>query len=327
MKYFILCGLLAGYQFSSGQLVSKQHVPLQPYLKYVIRDNTGNDSITFYLSEFSPASTLPLLVYIQGSGSSSLFSKDKSGRISPVSGHITWAYEAKDKAKLLIIEKPGVNYLVHEGEKSDFDRRFSLENWAGRIEQVIRFVINNERINTAKIMVAGHSEGGLVAARVARDMDDLISNVAVLAGEGPSQLYSLYSFAESGIFFDAPGFTREQRVDSLTRAWKTILSDPNSVKKKFWGFTYLRWSSFLRTSVSEELGSYTGKVIILQGDEDKNVAPESARVLYTMLLSKGKDVMLEVIPGADHSFSMNTQAAINGWELIARKTIRWFLGR
>lgn len=327
MKYFILCVLLIAYQFSFGQLVSKHHVPRQPYMKYVIRENPDMDSITFYLTEFSSTSTLPLIVYIQGSGNSSLFSKDNTGTISSTSGHITWAYEAKDKAKLLIIEKPGVNYLDQGADNSDFDKRFSLENWAGRIEQVIRFVINNERIDTAKIMVAGHSEGGLVAARVAGDMDDLISNVAVLAGEGPSQLYSLYSFAESGIFFDAPGFTREQRVDSLTRAWKTILSDPNSVKMKFWGFTYLRWSSFLRTSVCDELSTYTGKVIILQGDEDKNVAPESARVLYAMLLSKGKDVMLEVIPGADHSFSMNTRAAINGWELIARKTIGWFLGR
>lgn len=327
MKYFILCVLLIVYQFSFGQLMSKRHVPGQPYIKYVIRENPGRDSITFYLSEFSSASTLPLLVYVQGSGNSSLFSKGNGDGINPTSGHITWAYEAKDKARLLIIEKPGVNYLDQVEDNNEFDKKFSLENWTDRIEQVIRFVIKNENTDTAKIMIAGHSEGGLVAARVAKQMHKLISNVAVLAGEGPSQLYSLYSFAASGIFFNAAGFTNKERIDSLTRTWKNILSDPSSTSKKFWGFTYLRWSSFLKTSVCEELNGYTGKVFILQGDADKNVLPESARILYITLLSKGKNVTMQMIPGADHSFNINDHVEINGWELIIRKSIEWFLKR
>lgn len=325
MKYFILCFLLVVYQFSFGQLMSKHPVPRQPYMKYVIRENPGKDSITFYLSEFSSASVLPLLVYIQGSGNSSLFSKDNSGKISPVSGHITWAYETKDKAKLLIIEKPGVNFLDQEEANLEFDKKFSLETWAHRIEEVIRFVIKNEKIDTAKIMIAGHSEGGLVAARVTKDLGSIITHVSILAGEGPSQLYSLYGFAESGVFFDSPNCDKAQRIDSLTRTWENILTDPSSTSKKFWGLTYLRWSSFLRTSVCDELSSYAGKALIIQGDADKNVIPESAKILYTTLLSKEKDVTLEMIPGADHSFNINNQAEINGWELIIRKTVEWFL--
>jgi len=188
-------------------------------------------------------------------------------------------------------------------------------------------VIMNERIDTAKIMIAGHSEGGLAAARVAKDLGKIITHVSILAGEGPSQLYSLYGFAEAGVFFDSPNSTSAQRIDSLTRTWKNILSDPCSVNKKFWGFTYLRWSSFLKTSVAAELGNYDGKVLILQGDQDKNVLPESARVLYTTLLSEGKNVTLEIIHGADHSFNMNGHPEINGWEMIIRKSISLFLER
>lgn len=325
MKYFIFSILLIANQFSFCQLMSKRHVPGQPYVKYVISEDKGKDSITFYLSEFSPGSMLPLLVYVQGSGGRSVFSKENGFGIKPTSGHITWAYEAKDKAKLLLIEKPGVKYLDQVDDNSVFDKKFSLENWSNRIEQVIRFVIKSEKIDTSRVMIAGHSEGGLVAARVAKQTHKLISHVALLAGEGPSQLYSLYSLAETGIFFDAPDFTKRERIDSLTRIWKNILSDPYSTRKKFWGFTYLRWSSFLKTSVCEELETYTGRVFILQGNADKHVIPGSAKILYTTLLSKGKNVKLEMIEGADHSFTMNNNRKINGWQWVAEKTIAWFL--
>ncbi len=324
MKY-LFCFFLLLYQYAAGQDLSKQHVPKQPYHKYIIKESTANDSIIFYLSEFSAQVKLPLIVFIQGSGNSSLIIKGGTGQLSPTSGHISWAYAAKDKAKMLIIEKPGVNFLDQLETNLAFDKKFSLESWAGSIEQVINYVIKNEKIDTAKIMIAGHSEGGIVAARVARQLGKRITHVSILAGEGPSQLYSLYRFAESGVFFDSPGSTAAQRIDSLTRTWKNIVADPLSTTKKFWGFTFLRWSSFLQTSVAEELYDYNGKVLILQGDSDKNVLPESANVLYTSLLSKGKTIALKMIPGADHSFNIAGNAAINGWELVIGKCIDWFL--
>lgn len=322
-KYFISSLFLVANIFAQGQLINYGHVPRQPYNKYVIKDN--KDSITYYLSEFSGQSSLPLIVYVQGSGNSSLFEKNNANVISPASGHINWAYEAKDKAKLLIIEKPGVNFLDHKEENIAFDKKFSLKSWAASIEQVIKFVIKSEKIDTSKIMIAGHSEGGLVAARVAKEMGKRITHVTILAGEGPSQLYSLYGFAESGVFFDSPDLSSTQRIDSLTKKWVEILAEPNSVEKKFWGFTFLRWSSFLKTSVIEELSGYSGKVLILQGELDKNVSPESAKILYTSLLSKGRNVTLEMIPGADHSFNIAGNAKINGWKLVIRKCIDWTL--
>lgn len=324
MKYYF-CFFLLLYQYAAGQVLSNLHVPRQPYNKYIIKESVANDSITFYLSGFSAQVRLPMVVYIQGSGNSSLFIKGGTGQISPTSGHISWAYAAKDRAKLLIIEKPGVHFLDGRETNPAFDKKFSLESWACSIEQVINYVIKNEKIDTTKIMIAGHSEGGLVAARVAKELGKRITHVSILAGEGPSQLYSLYRFAESGVFFDSPNSTAEQRIDSLIRTWKNIVADPVSTTKKFWGFTFLRWSSFLKTSVEEEFNDYNGKVLILQGDLDNNVLPESANVLYTSMLSKGKTVALEMIPGADHSFNIVGNAAVNGWEMVIGKCIDWFL--
>lgn len=310
-------------QISYGQAIHKKHVPRQPYYEYNIQsENTG--SITFYLSEFSEESYLPLIIYVQGSGNKSLFSKDSSGRITPKSGHISWAYEAKEKAKVLIIEKPGVGFTDQNDENKLFDNLFSVESWSNTIKEAILFVLKNEKIDTSKIMIVGHSEGGLIASKVARELPQ-IKNVAVLAGEGPSQLYSLYKLAESGEFFNNVNSSYEERIDSLTRVWKSILKDPLSVKQKFWGFTYLRWSSFLKTSVSEELSNYNGKILITQGDADKNVFPESAKILYTILLSKEKDVKLNIIAFGDHSFNITNNPSQNGWDEVVKNTITWFL--
>jgi len=324
LRQIIIVILMSPYCFFS-QKVSKQKISRQPYFKYTIPTAEKNDSITFYLSEFLEKTVQPLIIYVQGSGNSSLFKKDSTGKISPNLGHINWAYNTKEKARLLIIEKPGVSFLDNRFENALFDQKFSLDSWSARIIQVIKYVVKNEKIDSKKIMIVGHSEGGLVAAKVANDSKGLISNVAILAGEGPSQLYSLNKLAEAGELFYTENPDKEKRLDSLNRAWQQIQSNPNATNKKFWGLTFLRWSTFLKTSVIDQLASYDGKIMIVQGKNDKNVFPESANILYTSLLSKGKQPQLEMISGADHSFNFDDNKNRNGWDEVSKKCIAWFL--
>ncbi|MBK9284377.1 MAG: hypothetical protein IPM51_08645 [Sphingobacteriaceae bacterium] len=247
-------------------IISTVKVKRQPYYKYDLSDKTNNDTITYYLSEFNKQKALPLVVYIQGSGYSSLFDSDTSGKIIPKHGHVSFAYACEKNAKVLIIEKPGVYYLENTSVNLDFDKKFSLESWSDRIVNAIKNVLKTELIDTTKILIVGHSEGGIVAARVARLLDKRITHSAILAGEGPSQLYSLYQFADSGVFFNSPNKNKEQRIDSLEKVWQRILADPLSTQKKFWGLTHLRWSSFLKTSPLDELSNFNGKILIMQGD-------------------------------------------------------------
>ncbi|MEJ7671715.1 MAG: Mbeg1-like protein [Chitinophagaceae bacterium] len=156
-----------------------------PYNKYELK--TTKDTITFYLSVTSIKENLPLIVFVQGSGMNSLFTKNQNGQIRTQYGHMSWFDAIQEKYKILIIEKPGVKYL-QTGESKIFDKKFSLESWSNTIIDAINYVSHNEKINKSKIFIAGHSEGGVVAARVAHLMKDKISNIVVMAGEGPSQL-------------------------------------------------------------------------------------------------------------------------------------------
>ncbi|NOS55188.1 MAG: alpha/beta hydrolase [Cyclobacteriaceae bacterium] len=306
-----------------AQQIKVESVPNQPYLKYLL--STENDTITFYLSASSETKELPLIVYIQGSGMNSLFAK-VNGRIVPTSGHMTWYDVARNKYRILIIEKPGVSYL-QTGESDSFDKSFSLESWSDRIVRSIDFVTQNIRITKNKILVVGHSEGGLVASRVSKLMNGTISNVAIMGGEGPPQLYSMYKFAENGIFFNTEEYnlqTSQQRLKYLTDNLNLILAEPHSTQKKFWGFTYLRWSSMLRTSVIDELEKYDGKIFVIQGAKDTAVFPESAVIAYATLLSKGRNVIFKYIENADHSFNLIDNSDIDGWKQVIEEIIAWF---
>jgi len=325
MKAYLLLILSLNTLICFGQSISKQKISRQPYFKYQFADKSNKDTTDYYLSEFNGNTILPLIIYIQGSGSTSLFHKDTADKILPDFGHISWAYEAMGKVKLLIVEKPGVHFLDQNQDNPNFDINFSLDSWSARIIKIIRNVIETEKIDTSKIMVVGHSEGGIVAAKVAKELGKKISHVTIMAGEGPSQLYSLYNLAISGEFFNATGKSIEQRIDSLTKTWELIQKAPLSTDKKFWEFSYLRWSSFLKTSVIDLLSNYDGKTLIIQGEADKNVFPESARVLYTSLLSKGKNVSLKMIPNAEHSFRILNDPDINGWQMVIKDSIKWFL--
>ena len=307
-----------------AQKAKIEYLPNLPYDKYELK--TDKDTITFYLSVSSITSNLPLIVFVQGSGMNSLFTKSQNGQTRPEYGHMTWYDAGQEKYRVLVVEKPGVQYL-QSGPSKIFNEKFSLESFSNNIVEAINYTIQNERIDKTKVLIAGHSEGGIVASRVANLIRDKISNVAIMAGEGPTQLYSLYKFAEDGTFFNTKEHnmpTAEQRIKYLTEKWSDIAANPKSTDKMFWGFTYLRWSGMLRTSVIEELASYNGKILITQGTADKAVHPETAIYSYTALLSKGKQVELELIEKADHSFTISDKPDSDGWRFVIEKIVKWF---
>lgn len=306
-----------------AQKAKIESLPNQDYNKYELK--TSKDTITFYLSTTNQKENLPLVVYIQGSGWNSLFN-ERNGKIIPTSGHSVWANVGKEKYRILIVEKPGVKYLQTE-ESKEFQEKFSLESRSNSIINAINYVSQNEKIDKDKILISGHSEGGIVAARVANLMKDKISNVVIMAGEGVSQLYSLYKLADDGTFFNTKEHnmpTSEQRLQYLTNRWKDILADPNSTEKKFFGFTYLRWSSMLSTSVIDELTNFNGKILFVQGTADKAVYPETATIAYVTLLTKGRNVELQLIDNADHSFRISDKPEIDGWKMVIENIFNWF---
>lgn len=308
---------------------SKKTEPVlgQPYLRFSTRDRFGRE-IIFYLSvAASNQNSLPLVAYIEGSGCGSLFA-ERNGKIHPAGGHIIAADVFKNKARVLIVEKPGVKYLSQPQDgckdSTEFNREHTLERWAEANEAAIRAARKLSQISEDKILVVGHSEGGLVACRVARDLSEIVTHVTSIAGGGASQLFDLLALARSGEFFDEVSNDPEQRVQFVLDKWKDIQADPLNAKKFFFGFAYRRWSSFLTSSPIEELNQTRAKIYIAQGTADKAVDPISADLLYAQLVARNRQVTYDRVEGANHSFRIKDKPKTDGWQELFERIAKWF---
>ena len=301
-------------------------VPRQPYLRYFTKDKYDR-KITFYVSEVTVTEKLPLVVYVQGSGANSHFIIHNE-QLIPVNGHIYITESLNGKARLLIVEKPGVKYLDNPREpqkNDDFNKEHSLDKWSEAMEASIKATIRSGLADSNRILVIGHSEGGLVASNVARDLDGLVTHVANLAGGGDSQLYDLLVMARKGNFFRHISEDPVARVQYVLDEWKKIQTDPLNTNKFFFGLSYLRWASFMQTSCLEQLEKCKANILIVQGFKDENLDPASADQLYAHLLSKGKNVTYHRLDNADHSFKDATKPNENGWKIEMQKILDWFL--
>jgi len=296
-----------------------------PFKRFTVEDRF-NRKITAYLSKPQVETcekNLPLILLINGSGCQSVWTKFHDRIRSGLQGLI---YQlVKGRARVLIVEKPGVRFLdtpkkmgsAEEGSK-EFLKEHTLPRWTEANMAALKTVLSQPDINSKKIMVTGHSEGGIVAARVAAKIPE-ITHVAPLGCGGVTQLFSLIEFARAG----APDGHKEPAVQDVVDNWAIIQKKPNSTEYFWMGHPYRRWSTFLSDSVVDELKRTNAKVYLAQGTEDQSDSVIGFDVMYAELLVQGRDVTAERIEGGDHSFSVKCDG--RGMVSVFKNVIEWFL--
>src|SRR5262249_55685248 len=195
-------------------------------------------------------------LFTAGSGCQSLFRK-QGERITGSYQNLLFA-EAKGRVRVLVVEKPGVKFLDApvppgnaRGASEEFLKEHTLPRWAEANVAALRAAWTLPGIDPTRALVLGHSEGGIVAARVAAELPQ-VTHVASLAAGGPTQLFDLAEVRRRSQPNDKPG-DAERRVREVYEEWSRIQKDPDSINKFWLGHPYRRWSSFLKHSVAEEL--------------------------------------------------------------------------
>lgn len=290
-------------------------------------------TITFYLrAPLDGTGDLPIVLFVGGSGAQSVWQQIKDKAVLSYGASVL-AGEARGKARLMMVEKPGVEFLgagerpgSAMGASAEFRTEHTLERWAEANRAALDAALKLPGIDASRILVCGHSEGGLVACRVAA-LEPRVTNVASAAGGGASQLFDLMLLARSGEF--CQGGTGEECVQNLLNGWRDVLQDPQSADKLWLGHPYRRWSSFLASSPMEELDQTKAKIYIAQGTADRAVSVSSFDVLYAHLLSRGRDVTGKRIEGADHSFNRKNDdgSQVDGWTELWKDVIAWYVAK
>ena len=291
--------------------------------------------ITCYLSELDSADSaekLPLVICIQGSGSQSIFLEvdTADGKVIASGGtEAVLRRKFRDKLRVLVVEKPGVEFLVQpsrpgaaEEASEEYNREFSLERWVEALNAATCAITKLPGIDGERVLALGHSEGGQVACELAA-VNDLVTHVAHMAGGGPTQLYDFIEMAREGEIFD-PQASPDDRVKSLMAQWQIVLDNPDATDQFFMGHAHLRWTTFLRSSPISAILKTDAKVFIAQGMKDTNSLPASADVLYAELMARGRDVTYKRIIDGDHAFMTDGDNG-EGWLQTISSAAAWFL--
>lgn len=295
-----------------------------PFDRYLVEDALGR-TVTAYLS-VAPSGAdgpLPLIVLVQGSGCESLFTRAGDA----VAGGMSYLLFplVHGRARILIVEKPGVAFLdatetpgSAEGCSAAFRQEHTLDRWAEAVVASTRAARALPGVDPSRTLAAGHSEGGIVAARVAAQ-DPAVTHVASLAGGGPTQLYDMAALARA----QAPEGQGDAAADAVYAAWGEMMADPESADKMVWGHPYRRWATFAAPSVIDELERTDAAVFVAQGQADTAVAPAGGDVLVAELRAQGRDVEFARVEG-DHGFG-SAPGDLEGIRAVFARMADWFL--
>jgi pimeloyl-ACP methyl ester carboxylesterase len=276
------------------------------------------------------ATKLPVVLYVQGSGCQSLFRK--VGERVGGGFQTVLALEAKGRARILAVEKPGVKYLdvqlpgtsLEKAAPEEFLKEHTLPRWAEANAAALRAAWTLAGVDPGRTLLVGHSEGGLVAARVAAELPK-VTHVASLAGGGPTQLFDFVTNSAAPRPDDKPS-DAARRVEGVYEEWASIQKDPDSISRFWLGHPYRRWSSFLTHSVTEELLRAKARVYAAAGTRDAVIPVSAHDTLVAELRARGRDITAERLEGADHGFqTAEMPGPPAGMQAVLGRVLRWFL--
>jgi dienelactone hydrolase len=241
--------------------------------------------------------------------------------------------EAKGRARVLVVEKPGVKYLdvprrpgSAEGASEEFLREHTLPRWAEANAAALRAAWTLPGVDTRRTLAVGHSEGGIVVARVAAELP-AVTHVASLAGGGPTQLFSLAEAQSRPRPGDGPGDAAGRR-QAVYDEWTKIRTDPDSTTKFWLGHPYRRWSTFLPRSLTAELLRTGARIYLAHGTEDSSTPVTALDVVRAELAVHDRQVTVERLEGADHGFRPEDapEGSPAGMQALLGRVLGWFVG-
>lgn len=305
MKTYILL-ICAGLMISSS-------LGAQAFDHYRV-SAAGLDTFEIHVTRSDTKEKRPLLIYLDGSGNLPLFYKTKSGNTNTSVAMDLNKY-ARDYS-IVLISKPGTPFRdsmrYDERGRMAYPRNekytslYSLDWRAGAASAAIDYLMDKLPIDPSRIIVMGFSEGSQVAPRVAV-LNRKVTHVVSVVGNALPQLYDF--ILEARLQAERKEITSQESqeiVDSLYQAYESIFLDPSSTTKTWYGETYLKWSSFNRTSPLENMLQLSIPILYIAAGKDHNQTILDMDYARLEFIRKGKkNLTYQVYPDADHYFDQD----------------------
>jgi hypothetical protein len=179
------------------------------------------------------------------------------------------------------------------------------EDFVQDAKSAIEFLKSRNDILKDKIALIGHSEGAIIALRIAKE-DPKIKSIVLLAGTaktGDEVLKEQFSFS-----LDCLEFSEKEKAKFLKNYenfLKILRSEPidEKIEEKIMPIikSQIKWlKSFMNYNPLNELNKIKAQVLIINGGKDKQVFPHHAKILYQKLKELNKSVTLRIFPNLNH---------------------------
>lgn len=185
------------------------------------------------------------------------------------------------------------------------------------------YLRTRDDIRTDRIALVGHSEGAIIAPRIAAE-DPKISAIVLLAGTAKTGDKVLRE--QFGFLLDSMEIPDDQKKAAQARyenLFKIIRDEPvdkkaeESLKPQV--EPQLKWlRSFVDYDPLSVLDTIEVKILIINGGKDKQVFPEHAKMLYKKLKKLKKSVTLKIFPDLNH---LLVPAETGAYAEYARQTV------
>lgn len=294
-------------------LMSIQTRAQSPWDKFYDHDTlTTKDlgTVVIHVTKTNRNVIKPLLVYLDGSGNYPLYYRKSSGNYN-TSVALDIAKYAKDYT-VVLISKPGIPFSdslrykqgrAYYPDNEIYDRYYSLQWRAGAASAAINYLVKNIQVDQKHILVMGYSEGSQVAPAVAV-MNKKVTHVVCMVGNALNQLYDFIINAR----LDADrgnktALQSQHTIDSLYNEFTKIYAEPKSTSKKWFGATYLKWSSFSESTPLENMLKLSIPVLYMGGGKDNNQTIIDMDYAKLEFLRKGKtNLTYKVYENSNHYF-------------------------
>ncbi|MBL0891314.1 MAG: alpha/beta fold hydrolase [Gemmatimonadaceae bacterium] len=251
---------------------------------------------------------VPVVVTISGSGP-----QDRDSRIATVRGYAPF----RDFADTL--GRRGIAVLRYDdrgvgasGGKGALRDTATSADFAADVASVVAYLRTRPDVDSTRIALMGHSEGGLIAP-LAAAADARVRAVVLLAGPAYNGRRILEYQNGLGIAA-APGLSDRQR-DSL-RATVPAALDSLARSNRWMGY-------FMATDPLATARRLRQPVLIVQGNTDMQVTPEQADTLASAMRAAGnRQVTLRRFPGVNHLLLNDPSGAPQGYGTLPDTRVR-----
>jgi pimeloyl-ACP methyl ester carboxylesterase len=306
MKRQFFIGFIFLFQITFGQTDLKKEMRIFTF------DTPKYGKIEFCTFISTIDKKKPLLIFIHGSGNHPTFEYHKDLK------SYNWAAfnetaKYKDKFHVIYVNKPGIplfdtvqkdpiNFSTSYPLNKEYTDKYSLEWRAETASLIIDKSIKLLPVETAKVLVIGHSQGGQVAPKVAV-LNKKVTHCVMLNCNTLNHLYDFILQQRLAAQKGEMSFEESQKnIDSLYSDYKKIFAEPNSRTKYFDEETYFRWASFSDETPLENMLKLKIPIYLIAGGKDiYNSVTMNTDYAEIEFLRYGKiNLTYKVYPNANH---------------------------